>query len=87
SAASLSSRIGQLNDLVAAFRTGQEQGAANSEPERLRRLAESAFAQTRTHVPREAEPRHQTAEPRHRTPAPMKKVANSRASDAGWEEF
>ncbi|KRE06138.1 hypothetical protein ASE63_24410 [Bosea sp. Root381] len=31
SAASLSSRIGQLNDLVAAFRTGQEQGAANTE--------------------------------------------------------
>ncbi|KRE11349.1 hypothetical protein ASE63_20575, partial [Bosea sp. Root381] len=30
SAASLSSRIGQLNDLVAAFRTGQEQGAGGA---------------------------------------------------------
>ncbi|KRE04911.1 hypothetical protein ASE63_25195, partial [Bosea sp. Root381] len=30
SAASLSSRIGQLNDLVAAFRTGQEQGGNDS---------------------------------------------------------
>ncbi|RDJ20516.1 hypothetical protein DWF00_07690, partial [Bosea caraganae] len=119
SAASLSGRIGELNTLVAAFKTGQEQQvpvqmaqpqriaapapvaprptraaaparapapayaptparaadkaakATSSEPERLRKLAEAAFAQTKA------------------TPArvPAKKVANSRNADAGWEEF
>ena len=103
SAASLTGKIGQLNDLVAAFRTGHD-GAANAnarpaapyapqrprasdhaasaagqgsgssaEPARLQKLAEAAFAQSRA------------------APAPMrapaKKVANSRAGDAGWEEF
>ena len=54
-------------------------GASNDagEPERLRKLAEAAFAQ-------------QKAAPRH-TPAPAphqpRRIANSRASDAGWEEF
>jgi len=82
SAASLSSRIGQLNDLVAAFKTGPEGAGSTvvagrppasdrsappaSEPARLRQLAEAAFVQPR---------------------APAKKVANSRASDSGWEEF
>jgi methyl-accepting chemotaxis protein len=81
SAGSLSGRIGQLNDLVAAFRTGQD-GAGTvvayrqpapiraaspaSEPARLRQIAEAAFIQPRP---------------------PARKVANSRASDAGWEEF
>jgi methyl-accepting chemotaxis protein len=89
SAGSLSGKIGQLNDLVAAFRTGQESAgsAPASEPERLRKLAEAAFVQTRAHAPRAAEPRHQAAEPAHRAPTPMKKVANGRAGDAGWEEF
>ena len=51
-------------------------GASNDagEPERLRKLAEAAFAQQK------AAPRHSPA------PAP-RKVANARASDAGWEEF
>ncbi|MBX9911359.1 MAG: hypothetical protein K2Z25_21965, partial [Beijerinckiaceae bacterium] len=44
-----------------------------AEPARLQKLAEAAFAQSRA------------------APAPMrapaKKVANSRAGDAGWEEF
>ncbi|KRD99875.1 hypothetical protein ASE63_10160 [Bosea sp. Root381] len=79
SAASLSSRIGQLNDLVAAFRTGQEQGAANSEPDRLRKLAEAAFVQGRQSAP--------AAAPRQPARQPALKVANGRASDAGWEEF
>ncbi len=81
SAGSLTGRIGQLNDLVAAFRTGQD-GAGTvvayrqpapiraaptaAEPVRLRQIAEAAFVQSR---------------------APARKVANSRASDAGWEEF
>ncbi|PTM38833.1 methyl-accepting chemotaxis protein [Bosea sp. 124] len=92
SAGSLSGRIGQLNDLVAAFRTGPEEAPrarapappaaapAASEPERLRKLAEAAFVQ----------PKAQPARVRSAAPAPTppaRKVANSRASDAGWEEF
>ncbi|POR48870.1 methyl-accepting chemotaxis protein (MCP) signaling protein, partial [Bosea psychrotolerans] len=90
SAGSLSGRIVQLNDLVAAFRTGPEGATASSasyapapvraapaghgsEPARLRKLAEAAFAQTRADAPARS--------------APAKKVVNSRASDAGWEEF
>ncbi|MGH6782342.1 MAG: methyl-accepting chemotaxis protein, partial [Sphingomonadaceae bacterium] len=117
SAASLTSRIGQFNDLVAAFRTGPDQtrqittpsaaaavtqmrsrparlaskaaasyappalrasdieaiNAGGPEPERLRQLAEAAFAQTK-------------AAPK-RPVMPAKKVVNGRASDAGWEEF
>jgi methyl-accepting chemotaxis protein len=113
-AAALTQRIGQLNTLVAAFRTGPQQlgqapaqvparapapaaaakpqaapqprayapprrraadieavaTGSGSEPERLRQLAEAAFAQTK-------------AEPKR---APAKKIANGR-DDAGWEEF
>jgi methyl-accepting chemotaxis protein len=89
SAGSLSNRIGQLNDLVAAFRTGQEgKVSAPAEPARLRQLAETAFAKApaRTMAPR---PAYQPAErkPQPARPAPAKKVANSRAGDAGWDEF
>jgi methyl-accepting chemotaxis protein len=88
SAASLSSRIGQLNELVAAFKTGPDSGrpatavssAPAGEPARLRQLAEAAFAGARP-APRPAP----AAAPAPRAPA--KKVANSRAGDAGWEEF
>ncbi|WP_156639678.1 methyl-accepting chemotaxis protein [Bosea sp. PAMC 26642] len=77
SAGSLTGKIGQLNDLVAAFRTGQDAPGRSTtpagEPERLRKLAEAAFGQAR-----------QQAEVRR---VPVKKVANARASDAGWEEF
>ncbi len=92
SAASLSSRIGQLNDLVAAFKTGPEgsQGSQAapppaSEPARLRQLAEAAFVHTNAPATRAPAPRVQAAAPAPRAPA--KKVANSRAGDAGWEEF
>jgi methyl-accepting chemotaxis protein len=96
SANALSGKIGELNALVAAFRTGESALAAapapaapyapprlraadqaaiasgqGSEPQRLRKLAEAAFAQ------------HKSA-PR---PAPTRKLANARASDTGWEEF
>ncbi|MDP3255122.1 methyl-accepting chemotaxis protein, partial [Bosea sp. (in: a-proteobacteria)] len=97
SAGSLSNRIGQLNDLVAAFRTGPEglsgsgSGAvsASTEPARLRHLAQAAFSQTKVQAPR---PAHRPAAPKPHAaaaaPAPAaKKVANSRAGDAGWEEF
>jgi methyl-accepting chemotaxis protein len=109
SAGALTGRIGELNTLVASFRTGNglaagamtATGSAGSvsrpaarsatraparaaaplhaagpadrasshdpEPERLRQLAEAAFAQSKA--------------------APAKKAANGRASDAGWEEF
>jgi len=97
SAGSLSGRIGQLNDLVAAFRTGHEAAplraapaaapqrmaaparaaapaASGGEPQRLRQLAEAAFAQSK-------------AAPAPRAAMPARKVANGRANDAGWEEF
>ncbi|HEV2553436.1 MAG TPA: hypothetical protein VGV17_06745, partial [Bosea sp. (in: a-proteobacteria)] len=80
--------IAQLNDLVAAFKTGPDSGRAvdvpvpASEPARLRQLAEAAFAQTRAPAPRAAAP---VAAPPPRAPA--RKVANSRAGDSGWEEF
>ena len=88
SAGSLSGKIVQLNDLVAAFRTGSEAryagGAAapraESEPARLRQLAQAAF------VPKAPASRAPAAAPAPR-PAPAKKVANSRGGDAGWEEF
>jgi methyl-accepting chemotaxis protein len=88
SATSLSGRIEQLNDLVAAFKTGSDNGRARSapasravatEPARLRRLAEVAFAD-RAPAPR-------TATAPRLAPAPVKKLANSRSGDAGWEEF
>jgi len=107
SAGALSGRIGELNSLVASFRTGNgssgalatgavstgsgtrpagpraparpasaaphpagpaDRGSGHApEPERLRQLAEAAFAQSKA--------------------APARKAANGRASDAGWEEF
>ncbi|MGX1788753.1 methyl-accepting chemotaxis protein [Bosea sp. NPDC055332] len=85
SAGALSSKIGELNALVAGFRTGESPVAlsrqpAASEPERLRTLAEAAFAQQRP------APRRERAAPAH-VPAPARKVANARGGDAGWEEF
>jgi len=110
SAGALSGRIGELNALVASFRTSNathgtmasapafaapgprpaagpamraaarpagsaphaagpaDRGSGRApEPERLRQLAEAAFAQSKE--------------------APARKAANGRASDAGWEEF
>jgi len=100
SAGSLSNRIGQLNDLVAAFKTGPDASftsnasamPAAAEPARLRQLAEAAFAQTRAQPARAQAPRPAAAPARApavapAAPGPAKKVANSRASDTGWEEF
>ncbi len=90
SAGSLSNRIGQLNALVAAFKTGQD-GAqmtshaapqvAATEPARLRQLAQAAF------TPSASAPRFAAPAPRSAPAAPARKVANSRAGDGGWEEF
>ena len=89
SAASLSTRIRQLNDLVAAFKTGQDnvhEGGhpstrSSSEPARLRHLAEAAFSK------KAPAPRAATPVPHAASAMPTKKVVNSRAGDAGWEEF
>ncbi|OYW62243.1 MAG: hypothetical protein B7Z40_17365, partial [Bosea sp. 12-68-7] len=54
--------------------------APAGEPARLRQLAEAAFAR-KAPAPRMAAPAPRPA------PAPARKVANSRAGDAGWEEF
>ncbi len=83
SAGSLSGKIGQLNDLVAAFRTGQDSAALT--PVR-------AAAPVRAPAPRKpaSEPERLRAMAETAfTPAraPAKKVANSRAGDTGWEEF
>ncbi|CAN7691724.1 methyl-accepting chemotaxis protein [Bosea sp. LjRoot237] len=106
SAGALSGRIGELNTLVASFRTGSSASvamaagsvsagpmarpaatrvarpgvrptAAESEPQRLRQLAEAAFAQSKATAPRRE----------HAPAAPTRKVANGRAGDDGWEEF
>ncbi len=95
SAASLSSRIGQLNDLVAAFKTEPEAAYAApatrapvSEPARLRQLAQAAFG-NKASAPR---PQASRAAPAPR-PGPdataprAKKIVNSRADDTGWAEF
>ncbi|AZO77347.1 MULTISPECIES: methyl-accepting chemotaxis protein [unclassified Bosea (in: a-proteobacteria)] len=85
SAGALSGKIGELNALVAGFRTSESPVAhsrqpAASEPERLRTLAEAAFAQ------QQPMPRRERAASA-RVPAPARKVANARGGDAGWEEF
>jgi methyl-accepting chemotaxis protein len=92
SASALSSKIGELNALVAGFRTGQNATALShqpaalapinqSEPERLRVLAEAAFAQQQRPTPR-----RERATPAP-VPVPTRRVANARGGDAGWEEF
>ncbi|KPF65889.1 hypothetical protein IP69_16580 [Bosea sp. AAP35] len=90
SAGSLTGKIGQLNDLVAAFRTGQDGSSAGStyrpataptsEPSRLRDLAQAAFVQSKTRAPAAAASRPASV-------APARKVANSRSGDTGWSEF
>jgi methyl-accepting chemotaxis protein len=82
SAASLSSRIGQLNDLVAAFRTGPDDAASVRAPRPavpvLAAVTESASEPARL---------RQLAEVAFvQTRAPARKVANGRG-DTGWEEF
>ena len=84
SAGSLSSRIGQLNDLVAAFRTGPEGAVvAHASPAAMptpSRVVAPASEPARLRQLAEA------AFVQTRS-APPRKVANSRGSDTGWEEF
>ncbi|MET3893052.1 methyl-accepting chemotaxis protein [Bosea sp. OAE506] len=79
SAGSLFAKIGELNELVAAFRTSHQAGlavmaragnevrasATASEPERLRKLAAAAFAPARA----------------------AKQVVNGHPQSTGWDEF
>ncbi len=74
SATSLSQQIGQLDQLVATFRTNATPAAAN-EPDRLRRLAAAAFAELRTARPAKAPIRPQ-----------VQRSAGGSHQDA-WEEF
>ncbi|MFA6967553.1 methyl-accepting chemotaxis protein [Bosea sp. (in: a-proteobacteria)] len=101
SAGSLSSRIAQLNALVAAFRTGNEgAGMAASAPSR------SSAPVIRASDRKPAAAVQSTSEPARlrklaevafgqkpaasvtsSEPPPVKKVVNSRGGDSGWEEF
>jgi hypothetical protein len=100
SAASLSSRIGQLNDLVAAFRTGHDDAGragavvAYRQPAPTPVRAAPASEPARLRQLAEAafvQTRAPAAAPRAPAPAPIprapaKKVANGH-NDTGWEEF
>ncbi|CAM5774086.1 hypothetical protein BMIN10S_04473 [Bosea minatitlanensis] len=100
SAHALSGRIGQLNALVAAFRTGREAPAAQppqplpaTRPARTARIAAPAVpapAPAEAADGSEPERLRQLAEAAfvqsRAAPAP-RKVANGRAIDTGWEEF
>ncbi len=98
SAGSLSGRIVQLNDLVAAFRTGPEGATTSSAsyaPASVR-VAASATASEPARLRKLAEAafgQARAATPERHAPAPAraaapaKRAINGRANDAGWEEF
>ena len=77
SANALASRIAQLNGLVSGYRTDTASAAATGEPDRLRQLAEAAFAKPRPTV---------TPQRNIASRPPLQKVANARTSN-GWDEF
>ncbi len=84
SAGSLSGRIGQLNDLVAAFKTGQD----STVPAPVR-TALPVRPPVPTRKPASEPERLRTVAETAFKPAraPAKKAANSRAGDTGWSEF
>jgi len=98
SASSLSGRIGQLNDLVATFRTRREATSGRmAAPVAVNARPAPAAARAIPVATGGSEPQRlrQLAEaafvqsrtlPAKPAPAP-RKVANARAQDAGWEEF
>ena len=86
SANALNQRIGQLNDLVAAFRTGPEgAGAGTTRPQAapVRSAARPAAAKRLAAEPQRLQQLAETAF----SPAPRKVANGGRASDSGWEEF
>jgi methyl-accepting chemotaxis protein len=93
SAGSLSGRIGQLNDLVATFRTGREAAGQSASPQ-AHAAAPARPAKVASAVPAATAPEparlRQLAEAafvQSRTAPAPRKVANGRAIDTGWEEF
>ncbi|KPH81831.1 hypothetical protein, partial [Bosea vaviloviae] len=101
SAGSLSSRIAQLNALVAAFRTGNEgAGMAGSAPSRPSApVIRASDRKPAAAVQPTSEParlrklaevafgQKPAASVTSSEPPPVKKVVNSRGGDSGWEEF
>ncbi|MEZ2410030.1 methyl-accepting chemotaxis protein [Bosea sp. RCC_152_1] len=100
SAGSLSGRIGQLNDLVATFRTGREAAGQSAYPQ-AHAAAPARPAKAAPAVPARPTPAAATTAPeparlrqlaeaafvQSRTAPAPRKVANGRAIDTGWEEF
>jgi methyl-accepting chemotaxis protein len=100
SAGSLSGRIGQLNDLVATFRTGREAAGQSASPQ-AHAAAPARPAKAAPAVPARPAPAAATTAPeparlrqlaeaafvQSRTAPAPRKVANGRAIDTGWEEF
>ncbi|MCT4474845.1 methyl-accepting chemotaxis protein, partial [Bosea spartocytisi] len=100
SAGSLSGRIGQLNDLVATFRTGREAAGQSASPQ-AHAAAPARPAKAAPAVPARPTPAAATTAPeparlrqlaeaafvQSRTAPAPRKVANGRAIDTGWEEF
>ncbi|AOO80356.1 methyl-accepting chemotaxis protein [Bosea vaviloviae] len=95
SAGSLSGRIVQLNDLVAAFRTGPEGATASSAsyapaPVRAAPAGHGSEPARLRKLAEAAFGQSRAATPAHapaRASAPAKRAVNGRANDAGWEEF
>src|SRR5690606_488768 len=91
SAGSLSGRIGQLNDLVAAFRTGQETAPARTMPAAPARsdarTAKTSQEPQRLRQRAEAAFAQSKAGPAPRAAPPARKAINGRVANAGWEEF
>jgi len=86
SANALNQRIGQLNDLVAAFKTGADGAGAGT----TRLQAAPAHPTARAPVAKRpaAEPqRLQKLAEAAFSPAPRKVANGGRADDSGWEEF
>ncbi len=100
SAGSLSGRIGQLNDLVATFRTGREAAGQSASPQ-AHAAAPARPAKVASAVPARPAPAAAATAPeparlrqlaeaafvQSRTAPAPRKVANGRAIDTGWEEF
>jgi len=98
SASSLSGRIGQLNDLVATFRTRREAASgrlaapvavnARPAPAPARAIPVAAGGSEPQRLRQLAEAAFVQSRTLPTKPAPApRKVANARAQDAGWEEF
>ncbi|MCU4182726.1 hypothetical protein BoBH3_24430, partial [Bosea sp. BH3] len=87
SASSLSGRIGQLNDLVATFRTRREATGGHSVAIPMAVNAAPAAPAPRASEPERLRQLAKAAFVQSKAAPAPRKVANGRAHDAGWEEF